>query len=95
MHIIEFSDALEKQRKKLKTKNPVLFNQIQKKIYEIADNPEHYKPLRNKLAGFYRIQFGSYVLIYTIKKNIVRFVDLDHHDIIYKKYNLYEKHSQK
>ena len=66
--------------KKLKKKDKVLFEQIQKKLIEVVENPEHYKPLRNILVGFRRIHFGSFVLVYMIEGNIVRVISLDRHD---------------
>ena len=49
---IEFSLEFEISIKKLKKKDKLLFTKIQKKLIEIVQNPEHYKPLRNVLAGF-------------------------------------------
>ena len=80
---IEFSAEFEKSMKKLKKKDKTAFEQIQKKLAEIVENPEHYKPLKNILAGFRRLHFGSFVLIYTIENNIVRIISLDHHDKAY------------
>ncbi len=80
---IEFSTEFEKSIKKLKKKDKVVFEQIQKKLIEIIENPEHYKPLKNVLAGFRRLHFGSFVLIYTIEGNVVRVISLDHHDRTY------------
>ena len=82
-YIIEFSSQFEKSMKKLKKKDKTLFNQIQKKLIEIVKNPEHFKSLRNVLAGYRRIHFGSFVLVYKIEENIVRIVSLDHHDKAY------------
>jgi len=82
-YAIEFSEEFEKSMKKLKKKDNVAFEQIQKKLIEIVENPEHYKPLRNILAGYRRLHFGSFVLIYTIEGNIVRIISLDHHDKAY------------
>ncbi|MBS3137537.1 type II toxin-antitoxin system mRNA interferase toxin, RelE/StbE family [Candidatus Woesearchaeota archaeon] len=79
-YIIEFSDEFERSMKKLKKRNNVVFDQIQRKLIQIIANPEHYKPLRNELAGYRRINFGSFVLIYTIKLETIRVVSLDHHD---------------
>ena len=50
--------------KKLKKKDKTLFNQIQKKLIDLVQNPDHYKPLKNIFAGYRRIHFGSFVLIY-------------------------------
>ncbi|MBI4016667.1 MAG: type II toxin-antitoxin system RelE/ParE family toxin [Candidatus Aenigmarchaeota archaeon] len=69
--------------KKLKKKDNVLFKQIQKKLVELVQNPEHFKPLRNILAGFRRIHFGSFVLIYKIEEDAVRIISLDYHDQAY------------
>jgi YafQ family addiction module toxin component len=82
-YIIEFSSQFEKSMKKLKKKDKILFEQIQKKLLDLINNPEHYKPLRNVLAGFRRIHFGSFVLIYKLEENIVRIISLEHHDNAY------------
>lgn len=82
-YTIEFSDEFYRSLKKLKKKDKVLFAQIQKKIIEIIENPEHFKPLRNVLAGYRRIHFGSFVLIYTLEGEIIRIISLDHHDKAY------------
>lgn len=83
VYSIEFSDEFEKSMRKLKKKNTAMFNQIQKKLIELINNPEHYKSLRNVLAGFRRVHFGSFVLIYKIEGETVRIISLDHHDNVY------------
>ena len=50
-YITEFSAQFEKSMKKLKKKDRTLFHQIQKKLIDIINNPEHYKPLSNVFAG--------------------------------------------
>ena len=80
---IEFSDSFDKSLKKLKKKDTVLFHQIQKKLLDLVSHPGHYKPLRNVLAGYRRIQFGPFVLIFTIEGEVVRIISLDHHDKSY------------
>jgi len=82
-YIIEFSLQFEKSIKKLKKKDKALFNQIQKKLLDIVQNPERYKTLRNVFAGYRRLHFGPFILIYKIEKNIVRIISLDHHDRAY------------
>ena len=79
----EFSQEFKKSIKKLKKKDKILFTQIQNKLLDIIENPEHYKPLRNSLAGYRRIHFGSFVLIYKIENNLVKIISLDHHDKAY------------
>jgi YafQ family addiction module toxin component len=80
---IEFSDEFERSMRKLKNKDRAMFERIQKKLIQIAQNPGHYKPLRNVLAGYRRIHFGSFVLIYKFEGNVVRVISLDHHDRAY------------
>ena len=80
---IEFSVQFEKSMKKLKKKDKALFEQIQKKLIDLVQNPDRYKPLKNILAGYRRIHFGSFVLIYKIEGDIVRIISLDHHDQSY------------
>ena len=82
-YTFEFSDEFDKSMKKLKKKDKTLFEQIQKKVIEIVENPEHFKPLQNVLAGYRRIHFGSFVLIYKIEGEIVKVISLDHHDKAY------------
>ena len=80
---IEFSAEFERSMKKLKKKDKTAFEQIQKKLIEIVQNPEHYKPLKNVLAGYRRLHFGSFVLIYTIESTTIRVISLDHHNRAY------------
>lgn len=82
-YAIEFSSEFEKSMKKLKSRDHILFSQIQKKLIEIVENPERFKPLRNTLAGYRRIHFGSFVIIYTIENDTVRIISLDHHYAAY------------
>lgn len=83
LYTIDFSDEFEKSMKKLKKRNIVLFQQIHRKLIELVETPEHFKPLRNVLAGYRRIHFGSFVLIYKIEEDVVRIISLDHHDDTY------------
>ena len=82
-YIVEFSSQFEKSMKKLKKKDKILFTKIQKKLIDIVQNPEHYKSLKNVLAGYRRIHFGPFVLIYKIENNVLRIISLDHHDKAY------------
>lgn len=84
-YAIEFSDEFERTFKKLKTKDNVLFKRIQKKLLEIVEEPTRFKQLRNVMAGYSRLQFGSYVLVFKINGEVVRIISLDHHDKAYRK----------
>lgn len=82
------SKKLKAHLEKICKKDRQLFDSVMKKIKEILNNPHHYKPLRNDLKGFYRVHIEkSFVLIFVIEENngVVEFIDLKHHDEIYRK----------
>ena len=82
---IEFSKNLERKLEKIQKKNRKQFEMIIKKVREIKQNPEHYKPLRYDLKDFREVHIDkSFVLIYEIKGKIIIFQDFDHHDRIFK-----------
>ena len=71
---------------KIYKKDRKQWNRIKAKMKEIVENPHHYKPLSNKLKNRWRVQIGSYVLVFKIyeQEEVVEFIDYDHHDKIYK-----------
>ncbi len=83
VYTVEFSLQFEKSMKKLKKKDKEIFTRIQNKLKDIVKNPERYKTLKNVLAGYKRIHFGPFVLIFRIEGNTVRVISLDHHDKSY------------
>lgn len=82
-YTIEFSDEFEASMVKLKKKDKIRFEQIQKKLLHLIENPEHYKPLGNVLAGYRRLHFGPFVMIYAIDANVIKIISLDRHDRAY------------
>jgi YafQ family addiction module toxin component len=65
-----------------------MFKAARDKVKEIIENPRHYKPLRYDLKGLRRVHLEkSFVLVFEIdeEEKMVRFLDLDHHDEIYRK----------
>ncbi len=88
MFTIEFSKELTRKMTKIQKKNAVMFEAIIKKIGEIKENPEHYKPLRYDLTGYRRVHLmKSFVLVFKIDhiNNKIIFEDFDHHDNIYER----------
>lgn len=89
MRNFEVSEALERKLKKLSKKDKVLYQQIMKKIKEVASSGdvEHYKNLRYTMKDSKRAHVGHFVLVfqYDKGKNTLRFDDFDHHDGIYGK----------
>lgn len=56
-----------------------------KKIEEIVIDPEHYKPLRYDMKNIRRVHIAkSFVLTFKIEGGAVRFLDLEHHDKVYR-----------
>ena len=80
----DFSDEFLKIAKKLKKKDYTTFVRLQSKIEEILSNPEHYKPLKGGMKGLRRAHLGSFVIIFKIEKDYVRFVTFKHHDEAYR-----------
>tara|TARA_Y100000310_G_scaffold330579_1_gene402478 strand:- start:3 stop:284 length:282 start_codon:yes stop_codon:yes gene_type:complete len=90
MYRWERSDKLVRILKKLYKKDKVRYESILKKINEIIlhDDPHHYKNLSPDLKQFKRVHIDShFVLIFVVDENnkVIRFVDLQHHDIIYQR----------
>ncbi len=82
------SAEVDKKFKKLRKKSKKRLQIISKKVQQILQNPHHFKPLRGDLKGARRVHINkSFVLIYDIdkKKKLVRILDYDHHDRVYKR----------
>ena len=83
---LEVSEKLLNIFGKLKKKDVVRANILKRKIKKILENPFIGKPLRSRLAGIRRVHVRPFVLTYEILENekIVRLLDYDHHDNIYR-----------
>ena len=87
MYKIRIEAGLERILKKLYKKNRKLYDVAVKRIEQIVDTPWHFKPLRHNFGGLRRIHLeSSFVLIFQIdeKSKTVVFLDLDHHDKVYR-----------
>lgn len=88
MYNLEVRSSVEEIFSKLTKKNPKQLKIINKKIYQIRENPHRFKPLHFPLAGMRRVHIDkSFVLTFSIdeKNKIVILEDYDHHDKIYRK----------
>jgi len=84
---LEISEKADKIFKKLSSKNKKQLTIINKKINQILKNPYHFKPLSGTMKGIRRVHIDkSFVLVYEIieKNKIIRILDYNHHDNIYK-----------
>jgi mRNA-degrading endonuclease RelE of RelBE toxin-antitoxin system len=80
----ELTETLENKFKKLQKKDRVLLIACRKKIFEIINNPYHYKHLKYEYR--FRVHVGSsYILTYRVieERTLVIFLDLEHHDNAY------------
>jgi mRNA interferase RelE/StbE/toxin YoeB len=85
MYRLEIPAHLDKLFSKMSKKDPEKLRLIHKKIKKILDNPTHFKPLRAPLQNLRRVHIAkSFVLVYEIEEKIVRLIDFEHHDKIYK-----------
>lgn len=78
-----FSEEFKKQLKKLKNKDIIMFERLQKKIKQILLEPTHLKHLKNILKGKQRVQLGPFVLKFEVKENKIYFITIKHHDYAY------------
>ena len=83
------SKNLDRILEKLFKKDKAVYEQVMKKIKEIINSSdvEHYKNLRYDLSDKKRVHIGHFVLVFSFIKseNKIKFLDFDHHDVIYKK----------
>ena len=86
IYSLNIQEKAYRRFKKLEKKNKKQLEIINKKINEILENPEHYKPLKGDMKGSRRVHIDkSFVLVYEIdyENKVVRILDYDHHDNIY------------
>ncbi|MCK4521647.1 MAG: addiction module toxin RelE [Nanoarchaeota archaeon] len=82
------SDKLIKILKKLFKKDKNRYEATLNKIKEVINskNPDHYKNLSHDMKQFKRVHIDShFVLTFKVDENnkLIKFEDLQHHDIIY------------
>jgi YafQ family addiction module toxin component len=80
---LKFTPSFEKQLKKLKKKDKILFERLINKLKEIKQNPEHYKHLRNELKGTQRAHLDPFIIIFEVKKDLIIVHYVKHHDGAY------------
>ena len=84
---LQISEEADGKFKKLAKKNRKQLEIITKKVEEILEDPFRFKPLRGDMHGARRVHIDkSFVLIYEVleNENVVRILDYDHHDKIYR-----------
>ena len=84
---LDISEKLDKILSKLSTKNRKQLEIINKKTKQILKNPYHFKQLSGDQHGERRVHIDKhFVLTYEIDEDnkIIRLLDFEHHDNIYK-----------
>ena len=83
---LEISQKLQKVFNKIKKKDKLQAEILKRKIIEILENPKIGKPLTANMIRIRRIHIRHFVLTYEIleNENIVRLLDYDHHDAVYR-----------
>ena len=85
MHEILIEEKLKETLSWLYKKDRKRYEICMKKIEEIVMEPEHYKPLRYDMKNTRRVHIAkSFVLTFKIEGSAVRFLDLEHHDKVYR-----------
>jgi len=86
MYSAEPTPNFERKMRKLRKKDPLRYERVRKKSIEICEEPHHYEPLGNVMAGERRVHIDPFVLTFEVdeQRKIVRFLDFDHHDKVYK-----------
>lgn len=79
----KFSPQLNKQLRKLKKKDAVMYKRVEKKVLEIAENPEPYKTLKYMQSKYKGVHIDPYVLLFTVEGDAIEFLALEHHDKAY------------
>ena len=82
---IAYASKFEKIIVRLKKEDRKIFGQVCSEIDKIIRVPETGKPLRYSLKNRRRVHLGSFVLVYEFHNDVLRFLDFDHHDNIYKR----------
>lgn len=78
------TDYFDKKFSKLTGKNPAFKHQVINKMKYIRQNPEMGEPKKYDLRGLRALHISEhFVVVYLIFKNIVVFINLDHHDKAY------------
>lgn len=85
MYSLKVRESVDKIFRKLKKRDKVQLEYIDKKIKEIRKNPHHFKPLRKPMQNMRRVHIGNFVLIFSIdeKSKTIMVEDYAHHDFAY------------
>lgn len=86
MYALETRDHVDRVFKKLSKRNPHQMDVISKKIQEILEDPQRFKPMHFPLARMRGVHFGNFVLLFSVdeQRKTVILEDYEHHDRVYR-----------
>ncbi|MFH1181428.1 MAG: type II toxin-antitoxin system RelE/ParE family toxin [Candidatus Woesearchaeota archaeon] len=87
-YAIEIKPSCQNSIRKTCKKNTLLEKTLRKKMEEIIESPERYKPLRYDMTGERRVHIlKSFVLIFEVDepRKAVSFLFFGHHDEAYRR----------
>lgn len=79
------SELFKAKYKDLTEKDKGLEIRLQKKMRQVVENPERSDVKKYNLKGVYGVHVNPYVILYRIVGDVVEFLNVDHHDKIYKR----------
>ena len=86
MYSLEVVEKVDRMFKKLRKKDIAQFEVLCRKINDILENPQQFKPLKSPMQHMRRVHIGSFVLVYDIDevRKMVTIRRYEHHDNVYK-----------
>ena len=83
---LEITPICQRSINKACKKNPVLRGALERKINEIREDPNRYKPLKYDFAGERSVHIlKSFVLKFSVAGNTITLVGFRHHDDAYRR----------
>ena len=85
-YTLEQNESIDKVFAKLAKKNPKQLLIVRKKIVQILENPDRFKPLRSDMKNYREVHLDKhFVLVYAINEEAktVKLVVYDHHEKIF------------
>jgi YafQ family addiction module toxin component len=86
LYSLEVVEKVDTIFHKLRKKDLVQFEALSRKVNELLENPQQYKPLKSPMSHMRRVHVGSFVLVYEIDeaKKVAIIRTYEHHDNVYK-----------
>ena len=86
MYFLEVVERVDRIFKKLRKKDVAQLEALCRKINDLLEDPQQFKPLKSPMQHMRRLHIGSFVLVYDIDevRKVVTIRRYEHHDNVYK-----------